>query len=53
VLATTALAHLPDAMLPVIFCNLLQHVVAAVAVRTMHCTTLVASPAETAEGLDP
>lgn len=28
-LATTALAHLPDVMLPVIFYNLVQHVVAA------------------------
>lgn len=30
VLATTALAHIPDVMLPVIFYNLVQHVVAAV-----------------------
>lgn len=29
VLATTALAHVPDVMLPVIFYNLVQHVVAA------------------------
>lgn len=31
VLATTALAHVPDVMLPVIFYNLVQHVVAALA----------------------
>lgn len=31
VLATTALAHVPDVMLPVIFYNLVQHIVAAVA----------------------
>jgi BASS family bile acid:Na+ symporter len=33
VLATTTLAHLPDVMLPVIFYNLVQHVVAAAAER--------------------
>jgi BASS family bile acid:Na+ symporter len=33
VLATTALAHLPDVLLPVIFYNLVQHVVAGVAAR--------------------
>lgn len=31
VVATTALAHVPDVMLPVIFYNLVQHVVAALA----------------------
>lgn len=35
VLATTALAHLPDVMLPVIFYNLVQHVVASVAARLL------------------
>lgn len=33
VLATTALSHLPDVMLPVIFYNLVQHLVAGVAGR--------------------
>ncbi len=33
VLATTALAHIPEVFLPVIVCNLMQHMVAAVAVR--------------------
>jgi BASS family bile acid:Na+ symporter len=35
VLATTALAHMPEVMLPVIVCNLIQHVVAALAQRTL------------------
>jgi BASS family bile acid:Na+ symporter len=35
VLATTALAHIPEVFLPVIFCNLMQHMVAAVAVRSV------------------
>ncbi len=33
VLAATALAHIPEVLLPVIVCNLMQHVVAAVAGR--------------------
>jgi BASS family bile acid:Na+ symporter len=36
VLAGTALGHLPDVMLPVIFYNLVQHVVAAVTDRLMN-----------------
>jgi BASS family bile acid:Na+ symporter len=35
VLATAALAHLPEVLLPVIICNLVQHVVAAVAMRVI------------------
>ncbi|QEL19467.1 bile acid:sodium symporter family protein [Limnoglobus roseus] len=42
VLATTALAHVPDVMLPVIFYNLVQHVVAAVFQRA----SLAAAPQE-------
>lgn len=47
VLATNALAHLPDVMLPVIFYNLVQHVVAGCFQRS------TAPPSETPAGETP
>jgi BASS family bile acid:Na+ symporter len=47
VLAGTALAHLPNVMLPVIFYNLVQHLVAALTDRSIRGRPGAPSPAET------
>jgi BASS family bile acid:Na+ symporter len=51
VLATTALAHIPEVILPVIVCNLVQQVIAAVAQRRLHRMDRSDPSSTEAEGL--